>query len=262
MKRGFKSSLLYFPYIFLFIFSVQDSIKAEGKVTVLMQRTRAVLKELVYKGWVQKDNFFEIEPGKLYRSSQLLPARLEFYIRQYGIKTIINLSGDEPHYWVAFNEKQLADKYKIALFNIKTHALTVTNFDKVRALLGIVLSAPLPILIHCFAGFDRTGEACALYKLVTGQGVKEALFQLSPQFGHRKWLFPYKYYLITNINKLYPGLLGTMQQLCNQRLSYEELKGINPENLYFKILERQTEQEKERNLGLISADDSLQEKQQ
>jgi hypothetical protein len=246
MKRGFKALFVYLSYILLFILGIQNAIKAEGRVDTLMQKTRAMLKGLVYKCWIQKDNFFEVEPGKLYRSSQLLPSRLEWYIQQYGIKTIINLSGEEQHYWVAFNEKQLADKYKITLFNIKTHILTLTGFDKVRSLFTILLSAPLPILVHCFAGFDRTGEACALYKLATDQGVKEALFQLSPQFGHRKWLFPSKCYLITNINKIYPNLLSTIQQLCNQRFSYEELKDIKSEELYFKIFKKRTEQDKEK----------------
>ncbi|TET06379.1 hypothetical protein E3J79_02265 [Candidatus Dependentiae bacterium] len=244
MKRGLKALFVYLSYILLLILVIQNSIKAEGKVSALAQKTRAMIKSWVYKGWVQRDNFFEVEPEKMYRSSQLLPSRLEWYIKRYGIKTIINLSGEEPYYWVAFNEKQLADKYKIALFNIKTHALTVTSFDKVRSLLAIFLSAPLPILVHCFAGFDRTGEACALYHLATDKGVKEALFQLSPQFGHRKWLFPFKYHLIMNINKLYPNLLSTMKQICDQRFSYEELKNIKPEELYFKILEKKVEQDR------------------
>lgn len=215
-----------------------NSLEAKGKLHAFSLRARALIKGLVYSGWVQNDNFCEVVPGELYRSSQLLPSRLEYFIKQYGIKTIINLSGDEPYYWVAVEEKKLSDKYGVALFNIKTHALSVTSLEKIRSLLAVLLSSSLPILIHCFAGSDRTGEACALYLLASDKGVSAAVSQLSPRFGHKRWLFPCKYYLITNLEQIYPNLLATMKKMCNQRLLYEDLKDIDPNELYFKILER------------------------
>jgi len=228
---------IYLTRALLIILTTHSTISAENRFHALAQKTRAIIKGWVYKGWVRNDNFFEIIPGELYRSSQLPPSRLESYIKQYGIKTIVNLSGDEPWYWVSTQEKQLAEKYKIVLFNIKTHALVVTPLEQVRSLLTISLSAPLPILFHCFAGSDRAGEACALYMLANGKGITEALSQLSTKFGHKKWLFPFKHYLIINMDKLYPNLLNNLQEICNKRFSYEILKNVSPENLYFKVLE-------------------------
>ena len=240
MKKGTK--VLYLNLLCLLIYGsiVGNPIEKKGRERfyALSYRTRALLKGLVYRGWVQNDNFYEVVPGELYRSSQLLPSRLEYFIKQYGIKTIINLSGDEPYYWVANEEKKLAEKYGIVLFNIKTHALTVTSLEKTRSLLVIFLSSPLPMLIHCFAGSDRTGEACALYLLASDRGIPAAISQLSPRFKHKRWLFPCKYYLITNLEKIYPNLLATMKKLCNQRLLYEDLRDTDSKEIYLKILER------------------------
>ncbi|GAH15831.1 unnamed protein product, partial [marine sediment metagenome] len=86
------------------------------------------------------------------------------------------------------------------------------------------------------AGSDRTGEACALHLLAHNYDLKQALFQLSSTFGHKKWLFPCKHYLINNMDKLYPGLIDNMQHICGQRYSYEDLKNIPANELYMKIL--------------------------
>jgi len=239
MKKGSQSLSLYISFVLFFSPFFYLSLSAHSRFRELTLKTRALIKGWVYKGWVQEDHFFEVEPGKLYRCSQLPPSRLEQYIKQYGIKTIINLSGDEPFYWVSNYEKELAQKYNIVLFNYKTNALIVTPVDRVRTQLAMLLSAPQPILVHCFAGSDRTGEACALYLLAMGEEPLKAVDQLSPTFKHKKWLFPYKSFLIMNMEKIYPGLLESMQQVCTKRLTYEELKDVTPENLMEKIREAQ-----------------------
>jgi len=215
----------------------------KNSVRTIIQKLRGVIKGWVYNGWIKKENFFEVIPGELYRSSQLPPYKLEQLIKRYNIKTIVNLSGDEPHYWISQQEKQLADNYGVVLFNTKTHALVVTPLEKVRTLIAISLSAPLPILFHCFAGSDRTGESCALHMLATNRGVQRAISQLSPKFGHKKWLFPYKYHLITNIEKMYPNLVDNLKKLCNKRFSYDDLKDVAADDLYFKIIDRSLKRE-------------------
>lgn len=237
MKKGSVVVRIYLSCALLLIPTAYSPADVNGKFHTFLQKARGVIKDWVYKGWVRKDNFYEIIPGELYRSSQLPPSRLEAFIKQYGVKTIVNLSGDEPYYWVSSHEKQLADKHEIILFNIKTYASIVTPLDKVRTLLTISLCAPLPILFHCFAGSDRTGEACALYMLANDKGIQYALSQLSPRYGHKKWLYPFKYFLITNIEKVYPNLLDNLRQVCDCRFSYDELKDIPADDLYFKISE-------------------------
>jgi len=196
-----------------------------------MRKARGLIKGWVYKGWVQKDNLHEVIPGELYRSSQLPPSHLELIVKSYGIKTIVNLSGYEPHYWVSQEEKRICDQYGVVLFNLKTHALILTPVEQVENMLAISLAAPLPILVHCFAGSDRTGEMGALYLLSKGKSTQEALEQLTPEYGHKRWLFPYKSYLIDNIEKMYPGLVGYVKKICDHRMSYQELKDVSADDL-------------------------------
>ncbi len=57
----------------------------DGSIHTFLQRLRGLIKGWVYKGWIRKDNFFEVIPGELYRSSQLPPSRLEEFIKKYDI---------------------------------------------------------------------------------------------------------------------------------------------------------------------------------
>jgi len=245
MKKVSDLLRIYLSCALLIMPTVYSQSDKDGSINTFLQKVRGVIKGWVYKGWIRKDNFFEVIPGELYRSSQLPPSRLEQFIKQYDIKTIVNLSGDEPHYWISSYEKELAEKYDIVLFNIKTHALLVTPLDKVRNLLTISLCAPLPILFHCFAGSDRTGEACALYMLANDRGIQHAISQLSPRYGHKRWLFPYKYYLITNIEKMYPDLINNLKLVCSQRYAYDDLKNIPADDLYLKVIDGTVENNKE-----------------
>jgi len=226
-----KKHLKHMSFCVVFLFLNNYCEINNNRLNMLMRKTRALLKGWVYKGWIQKDNLHEVIPGELYRSSQLPPSRLEEIIKNYGIKTIVNLSGDEPHYWVYQEEKKLADQYGIVLFTLKTHALLITPQEQIEDMLAISLTAPLPILVHCFAGSDRTGEMGALYFLANGKNTKEALTQLTPQYGHKKWLFPYKTYLIENLETMYPGLLAYVKRICNHRMSYQELKDVSASEL-------------------------------
>jgi len=229
--------LIYVTFFVACLFINYSVLAKKGNSNAMTAKIRAFFKELVYRNFL-KDNFFEVVEGEFYRSSQMPPKNLEKYIKEYGIKTIINLSGEEPFYWVSQGEKQLAEKYGIVVYNFKTNGLYVTGLEEVRTLLTIFYTAPLPILVHCFAGADRTGETAALYLLAVGQDSSDALEQLSAKFGHTRWLFPCKSYLIENMSTIYPGLIESIKRLCNKRFSYEELKDVPACELFEKVLEK------------------------
>ena len=54
-------------------------------------------------------------------------------------------------------------------------------------LVEFLRDAPKPLLIHCRAGSDRTGLACAIYVAARGGSYHDAQEQLSLYYGH----FPY-----------------------------------------------------------------------
>jgi hypothetical protein len=59
--------------------------------------------------------------------------------------------------------------------------------NQVAQLADALRDAPKPLLIHCRAGSDRTGLACALYVASHGGSYRDAQDQLSLFYGH----FPY-----------------------------------------------------------------------
>lgn len=149
--------------------------------------------------WIKKlfDNFHSVESGVIYRCSQLSHQRLKRYIRCVGIKTIINLRGENQSMEWWRNERALAMEFNIHFYNIAMCARTLPSKDNLLKLLSIYEAAPRPILLHCYSGADRTGEAAALWVIAQQKKSKEiALKQLSLRYGHLKFRRPAKHFFI------------------------------------------------------------------
>ena len=144
------------------------------------------------------DNFYEVDKGKFYRSQQLKADVLAHYIRQYGIKTVINLRGDNNSPWIQA-EKNAVSGSGAVFYSLALSAVQYTKKEDLLELLRIYKEAPKPILVHCIGGADRTGEASALWVLEMQKRPKaEALKQLSLVYGHRQHACPAKDYLIAH----------------------------------------------------------------
>lgn len=144
------------------------------------------------------DNFHTVERNKLYRSAQLSVHSLEKYIKRNNIKTIINLRGverDSP-WWI--KERFFALTHYINFLNVTLAAQKFSPKNALLKLLYIYDHAPRPILIHCYSGADRTGEASALWVLTQQKkDIKTALKQLSLRFGYLYFRHPAKYKFIS-----------------------------------------------------------------
>ena len=148
-------------------------------------------------------NFHAVEPGVLYRSSQLSASMLTSTIKKYGIKTIINLRGCNEHkaWWEA--EQTIAQRHNVTFINIPMSAQRLPKKHHLLTLLEAYNTAPRPILIHCYSGSDRTGEAAALWVLEQQKKEKKfALKQLSLRYGHIPRIYPAKRFFI----KLWQGI--------------------------------------------------------
>ena len=196
-------------------FGCDDEPNSDRKDTLKIQTSEAITLDLILNGMVGcftqpslvvrqvqaclglTNNFYEVDPGKLYRSAQLSVEELEDYVKQYGIKTVINLRGRDPSqkWWV--EENAWLQKHTIAYFNIPMDAHTLTTKEHLFELLNIYDRAELPILVHCRVGADRTGEAVALWALEKQKKTKqEALEHLDPTYGHSKIMHPAKRFLV------------------------------------------------------------------
>ena len=146
-------------------------------------------------------NLREVEAGRLYRSCQLTGSGydavsaklvgngLESVIHKDGIKTILNLRSG------SVADKRYAEELEICRKEGVDH---VDDFFSARALpppdvmvkmLDTFDHARKPILVHCQAGSDRTGLACAVYAhIYMNMPLDEAVAsQLTWRYGHFKF---------------------------------------------------------------------------
>lgn len=130
-------------------------------------------------------NFHSVVPGALYRSAQPAAADIARYQKTYGIKTIINLRGENPGAPWYGAEKAEADRLGIAHIDFRMSAGRELTRAEAGSLIGIFQRAEKPILVHCKAGADRSGLASALYVAAVARlGEAAAERQISIRYGH------------------------------------------------------------------------------
>jgi predicted protein tyrosine phosphatase len=130
-------------------------------------------------------NFHTITPAEAYRSAQLDDRQLTEYVKQYNIKSVLNLRGKHSGESWYDDEIAMSSRLNVAHYDIglsSDHELTPAE---VSQLMDIFRTAPRPILIHCQAGADRSGLVAAMWKVVVDKEPKEtAGKQLSIKYGH------------------------------------------------------------------------------
>ena len=142
-------------------------------------------------------NFHTIAEGMAYRSAQPDENLLRAVIGEFGIRTVINLRGENPEeaWWQV--EQRVCDDLSVELINIPMSAFHLPAPAVLLALYEVLTSAEHPIWIHCMAGADRTGAAAAIWCMgVLGQSRQEASQQLSPTYGHIAVFTPAMDYLV------------------------------------------------------------------
>lgn len=161
-----------------------------------------------YLGYLQlSGNFATVIAGEVYRSAQPSPADVREYAARNGIRSIINLRGE--NIGKAWYDEEIAVSKELGIthMDFRISARRELDQNKVEALLATMRNAPKPILIHCKAGSDRTGLASALYlAAVAKQGEKAAEDQLSFYFGHLSLPFIPEYAMDRTFEAMEPML--------------------------------------------------------
>ena len=132
-------------------------------------------------------NFHEVEKGLVYRSSWLGAEKLEQAVDRLGVKSVLNLCGEQPGVAWYEGEVEVSRRLGVKFVSLALSANTALDASQVAKLAEIVRDAPKPLLIHCRAGSDRTGLASAVYVALRGGSLRDAQDQLSLYYGH----FPY-----------------------------------------------------------------------
>jgi protein tyrosine/serine phosphatase len=133
----------------------------------------------------EQGNFHPITPGEAYRSAQMDPDELEYDIRKFAIRSVINLNGKDVGEPLYEAENASCREMGVRHYDLGLSAGKKPSSHEIEKLLKLFRNAPRPVLIHCRAGADRSGLAAALWKVVIdGEPKSVARDQLSIRYGH------------------------------------------------------------------------------
>jgi protein tyrosine/serine phosphatase len=133
------------------------------------------------------NNFYEVLPN-VYRCSQPSPSQIKRYQRDYGIKTIINLRGenDDTSFWLF--EKETCDQLGITMIDHRLFSRDLPSKEALHSTQDLLANVQYPILFHCKSGADRAGLMATLCRIfITGHPVSEAIHELDWYYGHFKF---------------------------------------------------------------------------
>lgn len=131
-------------------------------------------------------NFHTVVPGVVYRSAQPSAEQLTEYIRDHGIRSIIDLRGAPKPGSARYEAEYVtAQKLNVVHYDFRMSASRELNQEEAAQLIDLMRRAEKPVLIHCQAGADRSGLASALYvAAIADKGEEAAEKQISFWYGH------------------------------------------------------------------------------
>jgi protein tyrosine phosphatase (PTP) superfamily phosphohydrolase (DUF442 family) len=109
-----------------------------------------------------RTNFHAVD-DKLYRSAQPTTYQLKRYIKQYGIKTVINLRRFKGRSTLGHLEKRVCDEMGVKMVSIKAYSRKIPEPHTLEAFKEVFDTIEYPALMHCKSGADRAGLGSALY---------------------------------------------------------------------------------------------------
>ncbi|WP_456470105.1 tyrosine-protein phosphatase [Caminibacter sp.] len=169
--------------------------------------------------WV---NFHKVDDG-VYRSAQILPWRLKKIIKKYGIKTIINLRGDNKNYLYRLEKKickEMGVEYHtVSIKSRKPESVSKEEYIKLEKILK---TSKKPLLFHCKAGADRTGFVAVLWHLLQGRDKNWAIKkELRLKYMYLPWSKAGK---IKKIFEFYDGKSDFVEWFDKNRDKFKEFK--------------------------------------
>jgi protein tyrosine/serine phosphatase len=157
---------------------------------------------------LETTNFHSVIAGEVYRSSQPSAETIAQLHSEYGIRTIINLRGENAGHGWYDREVAQAKVLDINHIDFRMSARHELTQEQAAKLVELMRDAPKPLLIHCQAGADRTGLASALYlAAISKQGESAAENQMSILYGHIPFSISSAYAMDRTFEKL-EGWLG------------------------------------------------------
>jgi protein tyrosine/serine phosphatase len=136
-------------------------------------------------------NVHVVVPGEVWRSAQLPASELEAVVKEYGIRSVLNLRGPRPGAEWYDAEIDMATRQGVEHIDFELWSGRDVSPAEAGALVQVMAHAPKPLLIHCWGGADRTGLASALYRYaIAHDEAREAAKELSVWYGHAPLVHP------------------------------------------------------------------------
>lgn len=130
-------------------------------------------------------NFHTVVDEQAYRSGQPSASELEQYVQRVGVRTVINLRGENRGSPWYDEEVAAARRLGIAHVDFRMSSRRELSQAEAARLITLMRDAEKPVLIHCNGGADRSGLASALYVAAIAGGNDDASeAQLSLAYGH------------------------------------------------------------------------------
>ena len=122
-------------------------------------------------------------PGRLYRCNHPPPGRLSAMVRRWGIRSVLNLRGATGNGSDALSRER-ARHLGLQFIDVPISSGHAPPRERLLALIEALQTMTEPGLAHCKSGADRAGFAGAVFLLLQGASVAEAMGQLSLRWGH------------------------------------------------------------------------------
>lgn len=144
-------------------------------------------------------NFHWIVPGDAARGGQAHIGLLGPFLNRHGIRTLINLRGENPDIGWWRYETRVAREAGITHLDVMLDSRKLPTRSMVAKLFDAFDQAPRPFLLKCSGGQDRTSLAAALYVIHAegwnGRALAEAQFARFPYLHfpkrQQRWLRPF-----------------------------------------------------------------------
>lgn len=130
------------------------------------------------------DNRYRLAGG-LYRVNQPSPLRLARYVRRYGIRTVINLRGENPQLGWYRLEQEACRALGLQMHTLEVYSRGLLDAARTQKVIDLIRTIELPAIVHCKSGADRAGFFSVLYRHIRlGEPLSVAQSELGWRYGH------------------------------------------------------------------------------
>jgi protein tyrosine/serine phosphatase len=151
-------------------------------------------------------NFGTVVEGQVYRSNQPTGDDIRRWQTQYGLKSVLNLRGDEKRNARVQSEMAAAKEVGVQYLSVQLGSTSEMTHEDMSRTIEALETAPRPLLIHCRLGADRTGVVSMMAAMAFGgASYQQARRQVTPFYFH----FDYA-------PKHVGSLLGEYETWCRQ----------------------------------------------